>query len=193
MKRFLLSLVVTAVVGTSVLADDIRFADTVAVRQPPRARQGAPRGRAVRPARNVAPGARRARPVPNARPVRPRAANFRPRLAANPGRRVPNWGPAGRNFRAQGPLGWHVRRPNGTIIARNYPNWSRNWWSPRWGVWFRYDPATTGYYYFEPAVGYYVQTERIVTYRQPLETPAPEPTTDPDAIPLVDPPSPIEP
>jgi hypothetical protein len=109
-------------------------------------------------------------------------------------RATPDWGRAGRAFAAPGAnLGWHVRRPNGVFIARNYGSWSRNWWSPRWGVWFRYDPTTTGYYYYEPSVGYYVQTETITTYREPLETPATEPTTDPDDIPVADPPDPVEP
>jgi hypothetical protein len=237
MKRFLLGLVITSMVGSSVLAGDDRTADTfsdaLAAKPPrpaaPRGRQaapqgrfGAPRARAAPQARqvtprarqatptarragaanpragqawNAAPGARRTQLRPNARPGPPGAPNVRPRLAANPNRQVPDWGRVGRNFRAQdGPnLGWHVRRPNGIVIARNYPSWSRNWWSPRWGVWFRYDPTTSGYYYFEPSVGYYVQTETITTYRQPLERPISDPTTDPDDIPVTDPPDPVEP
>jgi hypothetical protein len=125
--------------------------------------------------------------------------NGRPRLVANRIARTPNWGRAGPGLRRQFPnLGWQVRRPFGWAIARNYPFWARNWWSPRWGVWFRYDPTTSGYYYYEPSLGYYVQTDTIVTYRQPLETPIDQPTTDPDDIPVedppvVEPPAPIEP
>jgi hypothetical protein len=65
-------------------------------------------------------------------------------------------------------------------------------------VWFRYDPTTSGYYYYEPSAGYYVATETIMTYRQPLATPIDKPTTDPDDIPddgppVTDPPPPVEP
>jgi hypothetical protein len=177
MKRFLLGLVISAIVGPSAFAAENRSASTSndalagrarPVRIRPAAqivrRVAAPIQR-VRPVRIVAPVAR-ARLVPNGLVIRPVAPVLRPRLAANLGRRVPNWGPAARNLRAFGPdLVWHIRRPNGVIIARNYPSWSRNWWSPRYGVWFRYDPTTTGYYYYEPSVGYYVQTETITTYR----------------------------
>jgi hypothetical protein len=132
--------------------------------------------------------------APNGRVVRPVAPILRRRPVVNLARRVPNWGPAARNLRVYGPnLGWHIRRPGGVIIARNYPNWARNSWSPKWGQWFRYDPTTTAYYYFEPTVGYYVAMETITTYRQPLETPIDIPTTDPDDIPVTEPPDPVEP
>jgi hypothetical protein len=192
MKRFLLGLVISAIVGPSAFAAENRSASTSndalagrarPVRIRPAAqivrRVAAPIQR-VRPVRIVAPVAR-ARLVPNGLVIRPVAPVLRPRLAANLGRRV---GPD---------LVWHIRRPNGVIIARNYPSWSRNWWSPRYGVWFRYDPTTTGYYYYEPSVGYYVQTETITTYRQPLDTPISSPTTEPSDIPVTDPPDPVEP
>jgi hypothetical protein len=89
--------------------------------------------------------------------------------------------------------GWHARGRNGVLIARNYPNWTRNWWSPRWGFWFRYDPTTEDYYYYEPAVDAYVQIDWIASYQQPLETPISEPFTSPDDLSDDEPPPPIEP
>jgi len=185
MKRFLLSFVITALAGSSVLAaNDLPGGDSTEALTARRNRQ------AARLAREDAPRARLA--GQNVR--RPVAALVRPRLAARTGNQTPYWGRAARNFRTPGAeLGWHVRRPNGVVIARNYPNWARNWWSPRWGIWFRYDPTTSGYYYYEPTVGYYVETATIITYRQPLETPITTPTTDPNDVPVVDPPDPVEP
>src|SRR5262245_28988459 len=107
---------------------------------------------------------------------------------------VPNWGKAARTLHKKTPAqGWHVRGTRGTFIARNYPDWSRNWWSAKWGRWFRFDPETSAYYYYEPAVGAYVEIETITTYAQPLEVPITKPTTDPDDIPDDDPPPPVEP
>jgi hypothetical protein len=90
--------------------------------------------------------------------------------------------------------GWHVRGPSGTLIAKNYPQWSTSWWSAKWGSWFRFDPETSAYYYYEPVVDAYVQIETITTYRQPLEVPITEASTDTDDIPDDDdPPPPVEP
>jgi hypothetical protein len=91
------------------------------------------------------------------------------------------------------PPGWHGRGTNGVVIARNYPNWSKNWWSAKWGAWFRFDPTTSDYYYYESTLGCYVEIESITTYRQPLEVPITDPTTDPDDIPPDDPPPPVDP
>jgi hypothetical protein len=89
--------------------------------------------------------------------------------------------------------GWLAHGQHGLLIARNYPNWTRDWWSPNWGVWFRFDPETRGYYYYEPDVGAYVQTEYITTYRERLETPIIDPPSDPDDLPDDGPPDPVEP
>jgi hypothetical protein len=89
--------------------------------------------------------------------------------------------------------GWHVRGPRGTFIAKNYAGWSASWWSTKWGLWFRYDPDTSAYYYYEPTADAYVEIESIVTYRQPLEVPVSEPAPDSDDVPDDDPPPPVEP
>jgi hypothetical protein len=97
-------------------------------------------------------------------------------------------------LRRQAPApGWHVRGTQGFLIARNYPNWSKNWWSAKWGRWFRFDPTTGAYYYYERTLGCYVSIDYITTYCLPLETPISEPTTDPDEAPEDDPPAPEEP
>src|SRR5262249_5950125 len=143
--------------------------------------QGGPRNNnAARPgARNNQPGQRAGR---NNQPGRPGA------------RGNPNWGRAPRALGFQAPAhGWHAHGPGGTFIARNYGGWARDWWSPRWGFWFRYDPETSGYYYYEDTVGAYVQIESISTYHQQLDVPMPDPDSDPDDIPDDDPPAPIEP
>jgi hypothetical protein len=79
------------------------------------------------------------------------------------------------------------------VIAANYPNWSGNWWSAKWGRWFGFDPTTSVYYYYEPTLGCYVQIQWITTYSQPLETPISDPTSGPDEIPQDEPPPPVEP
>ena len=77
---------------------------------------------------------------------------------------------------------YHFRDAQGTFIAGNYPLWSGDWWSAKWGRWFRFDPETSAYYYYEPAIGAYAEIETITTYRQPVENSIPEPTTNPDEI-----------
>jgi hypothetical protein len=97
-------------------------------------------------------------------------------------------------LRQQSPArGWHIQSPNGLLIARNYPNWSKDRWSAKWGRWFRFDPTTGVYFYYEPALGCYVEVEYITAYSQPLETPISEPTTNPDEIPEDDVPAPEDP
>jgi hypothetical protein len=88
---------------------------------------------------------------------------------------------------------WHFRGAQGTFIAGNYPLWSGDWWSAKWGRWFRFDPETSAYYYYyEPAIGAYAEIEAITTYRQPVENSIPEPTTNPDEISDDDDPPPPE-
>ena len=60
------------------------------------------------------------------------------------------------------------------------------------GRWFRFDPETSAYYYYEPTIGAYAEIETITTYRDPVENPVPEPTTNADEIPDDDDPPPPE-
>jgi hypothetical protein len=89
--------------------------------------------------------------------------------------------------------GWHFQGAQATFIAGNYPLWSGDWWSAKWGRWFRFDPETSAYYYYEPVVGAYVEIEAITTYREPVELPVSEPITDPEDVSDDDPPPPVEP
>jgi hypothetical protein len=75
---------------------------------------------------------------------------------------------------------------------RNYPLWSGDWWSAKWGGWFCFDPETSAYYCYEPAIGAYAEIQTITTYRQPAENSIPEPTTNPDEISDDDDPPPPE-
>jgi hypothetical protein len=109
----------------------------------------------------------------------------------------PNWGNAGKALGKQpSATAWRVRGDKGVLIAKNYSGWSKDWWSPKWGVWFRFDPETDAYYYYEPDLDSYAEVESITAYREPLDTPIAEPTTDPDELPdeVPDvPPDPVEP
>ena len=199
MKCFLLSLVMTAVAGAPVLAAHGRpHAGTHGVRSAGRARPAhlarpvlRPGHAAPRPAPVVRPAVHPAHVVrPVARPAQHVRPATRPVHAGGAAGRAPAWGRAPRALRLTAPpAGWHGRGPGGAFIARNYPHWSRNWWSPKWGLWFRFDPTTNAYYYYEPAVGCYVEVVVVTTYRRPLATPLSEPPTGPDDVP----PDPIEP
>src|SRR5262249_14244466 len=66
---------------------------------------------------------------------------------------VPNWGKARTLHMGTTATDWHFRDAQGTFIAGNYPLWSGDWWSAKWGRWFRIDLETSAYYYYEPAIG----------------------------------------
>jgi hypothetical protein len=161
MKRFLLSLLLPTMVGSTASAT-------------------------VRPLR---PTRLPARPAPIARLVQARPGIVIPKPVL-----APNDVGAPTVVRARTPIRrWHVRRSTAVVIVQDYPYWSRSWWSPKWGTWFRYDPTTAAYYYYEPALGYYLPIESITFYRQPLASPLSDPKPNPDVLAGALPPPPVEP
>jgi len=194
MKRFLLSIAITGIVASSVLAQHSRSTGGSKGNHPQPAHTGQT-GHSVAPARPFCPPSHNhpqpakpqiPHPVPSGKP------HVQPGHSSKPSSQNPNWGKAGNKLGIQSPTGWHAQSNKGNVIAKNYPHRSKNWWSAKWGVCLRFDPTTGGYYFYLNTFGCYVAMEHITTYYQPLETPIAVPTTEPDQVPG-DPPDPVEP